>query len=331
MSSLQDFDYLRIPLAEIKSVTNNFADEQIIGRGGFGNVYKGQLFHCGQLIDIAIKRLDYRMEQLTTEFWTEIWMLSNLKHENLVSIVGFCDEDGEKIIINEYAVHGSLDKYLSDQTLTWMQRLKIFVGAARALSYIHYDARRSYGVIHRDIKSSNVLLQENWEAKVCDFGHSIKILAARRHRLVLEHSAGTPGYADPIYIETGSVTQKSDVYSFGVVMFEVLCGRKLAMVVKVGGGYEILAPNAKHQYEEGKLDEMIDPNLRDQMDPQSMTIFSETAYHCLNRQRTHRPDMEKVVKRLEKALELQQKHENPVRRYIISFYFYFSSKSLYDH
>ncbi|KAJ9559394.1 hypothetical protein OSB04_014008 [Centaurea solstitialis] len=308
-SPLQEFAHLKIPLQDVKSATNNFADENFIGQGDFGKVYKGQLLLSGQLVNIVAKRLDRTFGQGDVEFWKEVSTLTRLKLVNIVSIIGFSDADAEKIIIYKYEVNGSLDKYLSGSTLTWMQRLHICVGAARALSYMHYDMGRDYCVIHRDIKSSKVLLDENWEAKISGFGLSIANLATRRHRLVLSHAVGTLGYADPVYVETGILTQKSDVYSFGVVLFEVLCGR--TAVSYNNGKPEILTSSFKKHYEDGNLDEIVDPDLRKQMDPQSFTIFSDTAYQCLKMQRAHRPYMENVVRRLEKALDLQWKLENP--------------------
>ncbi|KVH99815.1 Protein kinase, ATP binding site-containing protein, partial [Cynara cardunculus var. scolymus] len=306
--------HLQIPLQDIASATNNFAIENLVGKGEFGKFYKGQLIlRSGHesLINIVARRLDRsnggRHEYIKDQFWTEISMLFRLKHQNLVSFVGFCDEDGEKIVITKYAVNGSLDKYLNSPTLTWMQRLRICVDAARALNYIHYDTRHNFRVIHRNIKSSTILLDENWDARLSGFELST---ATRRQRFVLSPVCGTFGYLDPVHTETGSVTQKSDVYAFGVVLFEVLCGRK-AQIYSKDNRPEYLAPLATKHYEDKSLDEIIDPDLRKQMDRQSLSIFSHTAYQCLNRQRAQRPNMEDVVKTLEKASQLQWKHENP--------------------
>ncbi|XP_024984270.1 uncharacterized protein LOC112520203 [Cynara cardunculus var. scolymus] len=313
--SFQDYYvHLQIPLQDIASATNNFAIENLVGKGEFGKFYKGQLIlRSGHesLINIVARRLDRsnggRHEYIKDQFWTEISMLFRLKHQNLVSFVGFCDEDGEKIVITKYAVNGSLDKYLNSPTLTWMQRLRICVDAARALNYIHYDTRHNFRVIHRNIKSSTILLDENWDARLSGFELST---ATRRQRFVLSPVCGTFGYLDPVHTETGSVTQKSDVYAFGVVLFEVLCGRK-AQIYSKDNRPEYLAPLATKHYEDKSLDEIIDPDLRKQMDRQSLSIFSHTAYQCLNRQRAQRPNMEDVVKTLEKASQLQWKHENP--------------------
>lgn len=131
-------------------------------------------------------------------------MLSTLNHENLVSVIGFCDEDHEQIIIYRHKSHGSLDEYLSEpRNLTWMQRLQICVGVARALSYIHYDKGPDFSVIHRNIKSSKILLEDNWNPKLFGFQLSMKNKATRRHRLLLDDLKGTVGYIDPRYEKTG--------------------------------------------------------------------------------------------------------------------------------
>ncbi|KAI3512287.1 hypothetical protein L1887_19602 [Cichorium endivia] len=259
----KQFADLRIPLEEILSATNNFSSANFIRKDGFGSAYKGQLLLSGQLIDIVARRLDPDSKQGNKEFWSEVSMLSTLNHENLVSIIGFCDEGHKKIIIYTHESHGSLDEYLSDPTLTWMQRLLICVGVARALRYIHYDKGRDFSIIHRNIKSSKILLDENWKPKLFGFQLSMKNTAAKRHQLILDDLSGTIGYIDPRYEKTGGVTYKSDVYSFGVVLFEVLCGRRAFIIPE-----SCSAESAKQHSEEeshdnvGKLDEIVDHDGR---------------------------------------------------------------------
>ncbi|GKB13631.1 kinase-like domain, phloem protein 2-like protein [Tanacetum coccineum] len=191
------------------------------------------------------------------EFWTEFLVLYGLKHKNIISVIAYCDDEDENIIIYEHAVHGSLDQHLSGSTLKWLQRLNICLGVARALSYIHYD------VMHCGINSSKIFLDEDWEAKVSGFELSTKYPESWWHRLFFSHHFGASSYIDPEYLKTAIVTPKFDVYSFGVIMFEVLCGRD--------GDVQSLAENARHYYRVGKLGEMIDPNLRKQMDSKSLT------------------------------------------------------------
>lgn len=251
MSSLpEDYDRFKIPLEDIKNATKNFA--HLIGEGGFGKVYKGDLEISGKPITtIAARRLHYDYGQGDLEFLQEIIFLSDLQHENLVSFVGFCDEKGEKIIVNKYEARGSLDKYLDDSSLTWTRRLNICAGVARALNYIHYDVGRKYSVIHRNIKSSKVLLDENWNPKLSGFELAMSNSSERKHRYLLADTVGTIGYVDPTYEKTGFVNHKSDVFSFGVVLFEVLCGRKAFI------------PDKQEQQlpEEGKQAKLNDPDV----------------------------------------------------------------------
>ncbi|KAJ0872489.1 putative protein kinase RLK-Pelle-LRR-I-1 family [Helianthus annuus] len=310
MSSFEKkFDHLKIPLRDIQTATNHFADENKVGRDGFGYEYKGQLLlSSGQLIDILARRLDDKYGQGIREFQTEIMTLSSLNHQNIVSIVGFCEEGEEKIIITKHEAKGSLEQYLSDPvTLTWTQRLHISLGIARALSYIHYDKQHSFSVIHRDVKSSKIVLGDKWEAKLSGFELSMMQPAARRQGLVLDHPCGTPGYVDPAYLESATVNHKSDVYSLGVVLFEVLTGRKACIMEE--GKRVFLARLARSHYENGNLDDIIHPDLHKQMDQGSLKKFSEAAYCCLKDQRSQRPNIDQLVFALDQALKLQMAYE----------------------
>nr|GEW64679.1 kinase-like domain-containing protein [Tanacetum cinerariifolium] len=163
------------------------------------------------------------------EFCREIKMLAKLKHTNLVSIVvvGFCDNILDLIIRYKHEAKGSLDKYLSDPTFTWTQRLQVCLDVARGLSYIHYDKQRSFNVIHSNLKSSKILLDEQWEAKISGFELSKTNPVARRHGLDLDSEIrGTYAYVDAAYVKSGGVTLKSDVYALGVILMEVMCGNK---------------------------------------------------------------------------------------------------------
>nr|GEX89447.1 protein kinase-like domain-containing protein [Tanacetum cinerariifolium] len=178
-----EFAHLRVPLENILSATNNFAEENVIGEGGFVKTYKGHLLWSNELIDITVRRLHKeRDDDDEQQFWMEVSMLSRLKHKNLVSIVGFCEENEEKIIINKNETRGRLDNYLSDASLlTWVQRLEICVGLANGLSYIHYDEQREFCIIHRNIHSGSILLNDDWEPKFSQFERCMKIEASQRH------------------------------------------------------------------------------------------------------------------------------------------------------
>ncbi|MFS7990548.1 putative protein kinase RLK-Pelle-CrRLK1L-1 family [Helianthus anomalus] len=260
-------------------------------------------------------------------------MLSDLKHPHIVSIVGFCDEQHEKIIVTTYeAKNGSLKEHLNNPNLTWTQRLKICVGVARALSYLHYDEGRGYGVIHLNINSSTILLDENWEPKLSGFKVSIKQSLNRMDQVVLSEPIGTIGYLDPETGKTKGVTCKSDIYAFGVVLSEILCGRRAYIR---NDANRLLAPLVMHHYENETLLDIIHLHLKNQMSRyqisiSSLRIYSETAYCCLKEERAHRPRMLNIVNELEKALEkalrFQPRPENFVRSFL-AFLFFFTPLS----
>lgn len=322
MSSLDDFAHLRIPLESIVSATNNFAQSNFIGGDDFGNHYMGQLMWSGVLNKIHARRWlnKEKDDEKEQQFWMEISMLSSLKHKNLVSLVRFCNENGELITVIKLETKYSLNNYLSDtMKLTWVRRLEICIGIAQALSYIHYDESRDFSVIHRNIDSEIVLLNDDWEPKLCDFRLSMKIKASQRHdSFCVDKVWDREGYTDPTYIETKTVSHKSDIYSFGIVMFELLCGRKA--VIDDDQDNKYLASVAVTHYREKKLNEIIDWKLWNQMDSQSFNVFAEISYDCLNEDRSQRPNIDEIVTRLEKALVLQLEHQNAVRR---SFFFSF--------
>nr|GEX83040.1 protein kinase-like domain, phloem protein 2-like protein [Tanacetum cinerariifolium] len=306
-SFVTEFKHLEIQLEDIISATNNFDESKVIGRGGFGKVYKGELSHSqsGENSLVAIKRLDRRYGQGDTEFFKEIRMLSCYRHENLISLLGFCCQAGEMILIYEYASGGSLDRLLSSATLTWKQRLRICIQAAKGLSFLHDPNGTQQRVLHCDIKSANILLDENMTAKVSDFGLSKMGPANQQYSLLITAALGTPGYCDPVFMETYSLTKESDVYSFGIVLFEVLCG-KVCVEYSKDQIDVIHVPSWKKKYQENKLDEIILQNLTQQMDPCSLKTFSGIAFQCLRKAREERPTMFRVVEELEIALESQE-------------------------
>ncbi|GJY18446.1 serine-threonine/tyrosine-protein kinase catalytic domain-containing protein [Tanacetum coccineum] len=227
--SMKERHHLKIPFEEIKIATNNFED--CIRKGGYGWVYKGQLLVSGVISTVAVKRLNETLGQRLKEFLTEIDLLSGQHHPNVISLLGYCDDGKEKIIVYEYAERGSLDKYLrrsgitNSTSLTWLERLKICVDAARGLDHLHNHAGEHQTIIHSDIKSANILLDENWVAKISDLGLSRLSLAGLDRSVVISYACGTPGYCEPEYIYNGGVKKESDVYSFGMVLFEAICGR----------------------------------------------------------------------------------------------------------
>ncbi|GKA60158.1 kinase-like domain, phloem protein 2-like protein, partial [Tanacetum coccineum] len=304
---MKEFEHLEIKLEEIISATDNFSDNRVIGKGGFGTVYVGELSRLSGKTKVAFKRLDSKFGQGGPEFSKEIRMLSRYTHENLISLLGICSQGDEMILVYEYASRGSLDRYLKDVTLTWTQRIKICLDAAKGLKYLH-DPKETYQrVIHCDIKSANILLDDNFNAKVSDFGLSKISPANQQNSMLVTYALGTLGYCDPLFMETYCLTKESDVYSFGVVLFEVLCGR---LCYEYGNlQYNILVPMWKNSYKEKKLDEIIFQDLKQQLDPSSLKIISEIAYECLQVSRLQRPTMSRIVDKLKSALELQKYHD----------------------
>ncbi|KAK4602954.1 hypothetical protein RGQ29_011800 [Quercus rubra] len=214
----------RFTLQEIKTATNNFDRNLIIGKGGFGHVLRGHIDH--EHTPVAIKVLGRTSRQGFREFQTEVEMLSKLRHPHLVSLIGYCNDERVMIIVYELMAHGALHDHLyntDNPPLSWKQRLEICIGAARGILYLHEG--EEHAIIHRDVKTSNILLDQNWVPKVSDFG----ISRLGPTRLSMSHVTtdvkGTFGYIDPEYFWTSHLTVKSDVYGFGVVLFEVLCAR----------------------------------------------------------------------------------------------------------
>ncbi|XP_076918103.1 putative serine/threonine-protein kinase PBL28 [Bidens hawaiensis] len=239
-----------------------------------------------------------------SEFLKEILTLACYKHKNIICLLGFCDEDDEKILVYKYEVNGSLDRHLADTNLTWEDRLRICLDAARGLKYLHDDVGVGHRVIHRDIKSSNILLDEDWKAKISDFGLCKIGLRNEWFSFLVSNIAGTIGYVDPQYIETGVLTKESDVYAFGVVLCEVLCGRP-AVIAKYCNKRTFLPLLLQHHYEDKNTEGIFFANLQGNMKPRSCDTFLNIAYNCVNKDRRHSPTMEIVVKELEAALEHQ--------------------------
>ena len=291
-------------LAEIKSATKNFDDIFIIGVGGFGNVYKGYVDDGAT--QVAIKRLKPGSKQGAHEFKTEIETLSQLRHLHLVSLIGYCNEGNEMILVYDYMSHGTLRSHLygdDEQPLTWNQRLQTCIGAARGLHYLHTGAEHT--IIHRDVKTTNILLDDKWVAKVSDFGLSKIGPTNMSNAHISTVVKGSFGYLDPEYCRRRQLSEKSDVYSFGVVLCEVLRART-PIIHTVAHTRVLLTEWVKQCIYEKKVTEMVDPILQNQIGTECFRKFVQVMVSCIQDEGNKRPSMNDVVRGLEYAYQLQE-------------------------
>ncbi|KAK7844143.1 pti1-like tyrosine-protein kinase 3 [Quercus suber] len=296
-----------LSLDELKEKTDNFGSKALIGEGSYGRVYFANLSN-GKAV--AVKKLDVSSEPDTdSDFLTQVSMVSRLKHENLVELLGYCVEGNLRVLAYEFATMGSLHDILHGRkgvqgaqpgpTLDWMQRVRIAVDAARGLEYLHEKVQPS--IIHRDIRSSNVLLFEDFKAKVADFNLSNQAPdnAARLHSTRV---LGTFGYHAPEYAMTGQLTQKSDVYSFGVVLLELLTGRK-PVDHTMPRGQQSLVTWATPRLSEDKVKQCVDPKLKGEYPPKGVAKLAAVAALCVQYEAEFRPNMSIVVKALQPLLK----------------------------
>ncbi|XP_050250072.1 serine/threonine-protein kinase PCRK1-like [Quercus robur] len=304
-SNLREFTF-----SELKAATKNFSRTLMIGEGGFGGVYKAVIRSTDdphKKIDVAIKQLSRRGLQGHKEWVTEVNVLGVVEHPNLVKLLGYCAEDDERgiqrLLIYEYMPNRSVQDHLSNRfrtPLPWGTRMRIAQDTARGLAYLHEGM--DFQIIFRDFKSSNILLDEQWVAKLSDFG-----LARLGPSDGLSHVStavvGTIGYAAPEYIQTGHLTSKSDVWSYGVFLYELITGRRPLDRNRPKGEQKLLEWVRPHLSNLRKFELILDPRLEGKYSLKSAQKLAAVANRCLVRQSKSRPKMSEVLEMVNRIVE----------------------------
>ncbi|KAI7993828.1 putative serine/threonine-protein kinase PBL3 [Camellia lanceoleosa] len=301
----------------LKEATNKFSKKNLLGEGGFGDVYKGWIDYCtmsaakpGAGTPIAVKRLRKEGAQGCEEWLNELTFLGKLSHPNVVKLTGHCCEGNHRILVYEFMAKGSLEAHLSREgktELNWSRRIKIAVESARGLEYLHNAVRP---VIHRDLKSSNILLDSGFNAKLSDFGLA-KLGPQGDKTHISTRTLGTPGYFAPEYIGTGHLTFKTDVYSFGVVLLEILSGLSAVKIHSHGVARDLAKwarPYLSNKQE--VINRVIDKRLGNDFQMEEAYEFAEIILPCLASSPKSRPTMTEVVHALEQLEKKVLKKKN---------------------
>ncbi|KAF4363762.1 hypothetical protein CsatB_000159 [Cannabis sativa] len=289
---------------ELRMATENFSSGNKIGQGGFGSVYKARL-KDGTMA--ALKVLSAESSQGVKEFLTEINVIANIEHENLVKLHGCCVEENQRILVYGYLENNSLEQTLiggsrSSIQFDWQTRRRICIDVARGLAFLHEEVQPH--IIHRDIKASNVLLDKGLRAKISDFGLAKLIPANLTH--ISTRVAGTVGYLAPEYAIRGQVTRKADIYSFGVLLLEIVSGRSNTNK-RLPAKEQYLLERAWRLYESGELEELVDSSLNDDLELEEAKKFLKIALLCTQDMPKLRPLMSTVVEMLTGQLEVNKK------------------------
>ncbi|URD92464.1 serine threonine-protein kinase, partial [Musa troglodytarum] len=298
-------------LAELKEATQSFSVSNFLGEGGFGPVYRGfvdEKVKPGlKSQPVAVKLLDLDGGQGHKEWLAEVLVLGRLRHPHLVKLIGYCCEEEHRLLVYEFMPRGSLENLLFKRLLTplpWLARLRIAVGAAKGLGFLH-DTEKP--VIYRDFKASNILLDTDYKAKLSDFGLA-KDGPEGDDTHVSTRVMGTHGYAAPEYIMTGHLTAKSDVYSFGVVLLEMLTGRRCVDKARPNREQNLVEWARPCLSDPRKLYRIMDPGLEGQYSTQGAQRAATVVYQCLSQSPKSRPHMSAVVEALEPLLDMNDVH-----------------------
>ncbi|KAH0660104.1 hypothetical protein KY289_028852 [Solanum tuberosum] len=288
---------------ELRLATRNFRREDLLGMGGFGPVYKGWINESGTPpvkpgtgLAVAVKILNRYGVQGHREWLAEVHFLRNLHHQNLVKLVGYCMEGHQRLIVYEFMARGSLENHLfRSMVLPWCTRIRIALGAAQGLAYLHEEAQKP--VIYRDFKASNILLDADYNAKLSDFGLARDGPEGDQTH-VSTRVMGTYGYAAPEYVMTGHLTMKSDVYSFGVVLLEILSGRKAMDKSQRMGEHNLVSWAKPYLGDKHHFWRIIDTRLRGKFSKKGALKCTEIASLCLRKNPKLRPQMSEIVEML---------------------------------
>lgn len=307
---LQSSNMKSFAFNDLKTATRNFRPDSVLGEGGFGCVFKGWIDENtfaatkpGTGLVIAVKRLNQEGFQGHREWLAEINYLGQLHHPNLVKLIGFCLEDDHRLLVYEFMPRGSLENHLFRrsshfQPPSWSLRIKVALGAAKGLAYLH---RSEMPVIYRDFKTSNILLDSNYNAKLSDFGLA-KDGPADGKSHVSTRIMGTYGYAAPEYMATGHLSTRSDVYSFGVVLLEMLTGRRAIDKNRPHGEHSLVEWAKPHLTSKRRILYIMDPRIEGQYSLGGVLRAATIAVKCLALDPKLRPKMDEVVKSLEQIL-----------------------------
>ncbi|KZV46543.1 putative receptor-like protein kinase [Dorcoceras hygrometricum] len=283
-------------LRDLEIATNKFSKENVIGEGGYGVVYRGQLTN-GAIV--AVKRLLNNLGQAEKEFRVEVEAIGHVRHKNLVRLLGYCIEGTHRLLVYEYVKNGNLEQWLHGAMsqhgyLTWEGRMKILRGTAKALAYLHEAIDPK--VVHRDIKSSNILIDDDFNAKISDFGLAKLLGAGETH--IITRVMGTFGYVAPEYASSGFLNEKSDVYSFGVLLLEAITGREPADDSRPLPEKN-LVDWIKMMVGARRSEEVLDPNIYNKPSKSAFKRALLTALRCVDPNVEQRPPMSQVVRMLE--------------------------------
>uniref|UniRef100_A0A1J3HB63 Putative cysteine-rich receptor-like protein kinase 33 n=1 Tax=Noccaea caerulescens TaxID=107243 RepID=A0A1J3HB63_NOCCA len=284
---------LQYDLKTIEAATCTFSNSNMLGKGGFGEVFKSVLQDRSQ---IAVKRLSKESAQGVQEFKNETRLVAKLQHRNLVTVLGFCMEGEEKILVYEFVQNKSLDHFLFEPTkqgqLDWAKRYEIIVGTAKGILYLHHDSPLK--IIHRDLKASNILLDADMRPKVADFGMA-RILEMDQSRADTRRVVGTHGYISPEYMTYGQFSTKSDVYSFGVLVLEIISGQRNSNFHEIDGSGKSLVTHAWKHWRNGSPLELVDSELGKNYQSNEVIRCIHIALLCVQNDPEPRPSLSTII------------------------------------